>query len=124
MGIFADFRAGDGFIIAITKDGRIYKWKPGDTDATSMITGLPENAEIQDFSVGHEHVVVLLKTGQVFTMGSNKCGQAGPVNSEYVAQFIPIEQGCFDEEKVVAIATGSKSSFALTHDGYVSMASY
>ena len=73
---------------------------------------------IDDVCVGSGHVLVLLKTSEVYSWGQNIYGEVGCGVSDAMVTF-PTELDIFKSINVKSIHCSFEQSFAVTTDGYV-----
>lgn len=121
---FISISAGNSFAIALAKDGSVWSW--GENAAGQLADNTRTNRsapqKIKELSgvvkivCGEFHAIALKKDGTVWTWGNNDLGQLGNSGIERNAKLPRMVKGLKD---IVAIAGGSKHSFALTKDGTV-----
>jgi alpha-tubulin suppressor-like RCC1 family protein len=115
--------AGGWLAAALSEDGALYLWgasTPGRDGQLDMLRGLEpdelalvvlpnaEDQDILDFSVGENHIVVVIRGGHVFVAGENKDGQLGSSTSNaFCPDWVRIQQ--FDRAR--AVMCGPKCSF-------------
>ena len=103
---------GDGFTVTLKADGTI--WTFGNTVGKNEPEKIETAEEIIDISVGKGHTLLLGKSGEVYSFGTNGNGQLGTGNlSTYK---VPIKLGIKDIEKVEAIWN---TSYGITKTGEV-----
>jgi alpha-tubulin suppressor-like RCC1 family protein len=121
----------DDYGIALTTNGRIYVW--GQNNWGELGVGTCERADhpreqwwkegedvkslrkIKKISNGKEHGMALTKSGDVYTWGSNQCGQLG----RYMSSISRLSPGKMGLSGIKKIASGYYHSMALTHTGQV-----
>ena len=121
---FIFISAGDSFAIALAKDGSVWSWgenaygQLGDNTRTNRSTPqkIKELSGIVKIACGEFHAIALKKDGTVWTWGNNDLGQLGNGSVDRNTKLPRMVKGLKD---IVAIAGGSKQSFALTKDGTV-----
>lgn len=115
---------GKGFTVALSSDGTAWSWGKnnvgqlgaGISSNTAQTTPVQVSTE-QTFSAvaaGESHVVALATDGSVWTWGENGVGQLGIESN--VDQTAPVKVKNLDNVKVIAVAAGSNTSYALTED--------
>lgn len=118
--IHLDFQSGISFAVALTKDGKLYEWI-GEWQP-ELRNEFGENTEITKIAAGVYHVMALTACGKVFCWGSNITGQVGIGSTMEIQQnprkIIPATDIDIDQ-KIVSIACGTSSSFAIGQDGDV-----
>lgn len=103
---------GDGFTVTLKADGTV--WTFGNTVGKNEPEKIETAEEIIDISVGKGHTLLLGKSGEVYSFGTNGNGQLGTGNlSTYK---VPIKLGIKDIEKVEAIGN---TSYGITKTGEV-----
>lgn len=117
---FVDFQCGNNFVMALTEDGRVFEWvgkgKP------KLQEGFPNNTKITQIAAGLWHRMALTSCGKVYCWGTNKHGQVG--NGTFEEQIGPKNiilpyVGIESQQKIVTIACGRCSSFAVGENGNV-----
>jgi hypothetical protein len=126
------FACQNGNTMALTKDGNLSVW--GDNQAGQL--GLGFNAiypvvlprlqmwwvgtkphylkDVIQIKIGHKHTVILNKLGEVYTCGSNECGQLG---KDFVRDvYYPVK---ISLPPIKKIACGKYHSMALSYEGEV-----
>ena len=110
--VAAKVENGDGFTVTLKADGTI--WTFGNTVGKNEPEKIETAEEIIDISVGKGHTLLLGKSGEVYSFGTNGNGQLGTGNlSTYK---VPIKLGIKDIEKVEAIGN---TSYGITKTGEV-----
>mmetsp|Transcript_1884 Transcript_1884/g.2631 ORF Transcript_1884/g.2631 Transcript_1884/m.2631 type:complete len:617 (+) Transcript_1884:521-2371(+) len=118
--------------LAITTTGKVYGW--GRNESQQLTQDLPVNVgtptlldipssssnnKIIDGAVGKSHTLLLDDQGQVWSVGSNKCGQCGIKSSiDLVSNFrkaVVLGKNVF----VVQVSCGEQFSVALSSDGHL-----
>lgn len=139
---FVQVVAGDGFTFALTATGAIYGCGQFKDDVSSMsgftpgtklqrtlapvLTPDSAGQRVKVLAAGAKHCLALTQEGAVLSWGIGSQGQLGRVgqfNAEdpksaeelFVPQRVPLDK----RSAVKAVATGSYSSFAITHTGSV-----
>jgi alpha-tubulin suppressor-like RCC1 family protein len=133
--VIVNVEMGNGASYAIDADGRVWGWgqntsgqlglgaHPG--DATDPVDGplLPTLIDafagkaVVDLATGTSFAVVLTADGDVFAMGSNVQGQAGPNGGDERRVPLPVEVPIPGD--VVAVGASNNTAFAVTTDGEV-----
>ncbi len=103
---------GDKFTIALRSDGTVWGFGSINGESNPEKYELPE--DIVDITAGRNHVILLGKSGGVYTFGTNANGQLGTGNvSTYKT---PTKLNIADIKKVSAV---ENTSFAITSEGKV-----
>ena len=122
--------AGEGFTVALDKDGKVYTWgkndlgQLGDQGKENRIVpteitfdfGNPSNY-ITRIETGNGHTVAVDNTGKVWTWGRNDLGQLG--NGTRNNSNKPVQVNLPDSTKAVEIGVGETTSYALDKDGHI-----
>ena len=110
--------------MALSKDGRVYEWT--ENFLPELQTGFPEKAGITQIAAGLGHSMALTSCGKVYCWGANEDGQLGMGN--FTEQLKPRKvipaPGVEIDKKIISIACGRSSSFAVSEDGDVRYCSY
>ena len=122
--------AGEGFTVALDKDGKVYTWgkndlgQLGDQGKENRIVpteitfdfGNPSNY-ITRIETGNGHTIAVDNTGKVWTWGRNDLGQLG--NGTRNNSNKPVQVNLPDSTKAVEIGVGETTSYALDKDGHI-----
>lgn len=103
---------GSGFTIALRSNGTI--WGFGNINGQNAPTLISAKEEIIDISAGYSHVMLLGKSGKVYTLGGNANGQLGTGNSSNYTGLV--ELGLTNIVKVMGV---QNTSFAEDKDGKI-----
>lgn len=81
--------------------------------------GRPRKAEVSKIACGHNHTLILMKSGRVFACGSNTWGELGIGTT--VSPMQPTRVRYFEERGVTLkdVAAGNSFSLFLSHEGKV-----
>jgi hypothetical protein len=126
-----DVNYGRRNYIARTEDGRVFCWGNnyygqmgnGKHDEDFIHYNKPElNELLSDLNInfikcGHNHLLALTRTGELYAWGYSKYGQNGK-NFDF-SQLIPIKIKGFEGETIIDISCGHDYSMALTSTGRV-----
>lgn len=122
---FITISAGSRFAFGITEEGDLYA--SGANESGQL--GFPSNSvnkftkvtclkhKVKQVACGWNHSILLTEDGQVFVSGDGKKGQLG-LNSEKLSSNLFIKLDSI-KEKVVQVACGIWSSFAVLNSGRV-----
>ena len=110
----------------MTMDGHVYQWGDLEVNDTSMsrepepLSGAIENQQIVQIACGDEHTLALTEQGQVYSWGLNRYGQLGVGNLS--SELGPVKVMGLNgfPNKIVFVASGAWTSFALDVNGSVS----
>lgn len=112
-GVVAIAAAGGHYHLALTQDGTVLAWGSSAEDLTpSPITELPRG--VVAIATGGSHSLALVADGSLLAWGNNTTGQLGDRTT--VKRDRPVRVAGLDA-KVVAIAAGPSSSFAVNTEG-------
>lgn len=94
------------------------------TDRTTPIavdvSGVLSGKDIVDISVGYDHSLAVSSDGQVFAWGDNYYGQLGDGTTTASNSPVAVDMsGVLSGKTVVAVASGTSFSTALTSDGQI-----
>ena len=115
--------AGDGFSLATSRDGEVYAWGKGAygvlgvdderDQASPVLSGLEPSFRARKVACGRWHVLVLSRSGKVYSFGRNHLGQLG-LGFKSSAEAKP-SLVSFDDDfiKVVDISAGGAHSVAI-----------
>jgi len=129
---------GESFIIALTEKGHVVSWgkdqKNGclglgfDGQGQGIVNkDLPQELEglsnVTDIQMGHEHVVALTSSGEVYCWGNGSKGQLGNGTKDQSgmlsSEFKPVKVEGLASEHIAQIAVVKNSNFALSTSGIV-----
>lgn len=115
--------AAGGYLLAALTEGRdLYCWggHPGKSpfihiDPAGPIPVSIDGKDILDVAIGDAHMLVLTAEHEVYVTGGNSSGQLGlgPSSAEQVEGWTKVEIGQAGRSKVVGVAAGPRTSFAL-----------
>lgn len=119
-----DVCLGDGFILLVTKEGKIISWGKNDMGQLGnscreyrkfpkLNTNISEG--ILQVSAGSSHVLALTKSGNVLSWGANRFGQLG--DGQLTSSHTPILIPQLKHRPVISICCGDSHSLALTVGG-------
>ncbi|KAG9256638.1 regulator of chromosome condensation 1/beta-lactamase-inhibitor protein II [Emericellopsis atlantica] len=125
--------AGGYTVMALTQSGGLYAWgaqAPGSHRQQlpiAALNGVPNYVEvdgdvdIQDIAVGECHAITLSTEGEVFVLGGNRNGQLGlgQAATDHVSSWTKLDIPLRENERVVGVFAGARSSFLLTEEGTI-----
>ena len=123
--------SGDGFTVALDKDGKVYTWGRNEAgqlgdggNETRIIPNEitfdfadPTSMYITRIESGNAHTVALDNTGRVWAWGYNNYGQVG-IGSR-TNKNAPVRLTLPDDVVAVDIAVGETTSYALDSEGHI-----
>ena len=109
------------------KDGNVYAWvELESTSATQMILLCERtppsqfgNKKVTQVACGYVHTLALTEEGHVYGCGNNSRGQLGTGNRSASIFFVKISEFNGFDCKVVSVACGTVTSYALDTEGNV-----
>lgn len=119
--------AGQGHVLAIGSDGRVYAWgrntygQLGDDTTTGRatpapVTGFPSGVTLTAVSAGANHSMALGSDGRVYTWGDNRYKQSGD-RTYGRGRLTPVPADLPRVGRMTAISAGSHTSFAVSVTG-------
>jgi len=122
LGVVRQIACAGGHTLALCQDGRVYSWGAGgagqlghglakDSAVPKEVIGLPASPAIK-ICAGHEHSMVLLEDGTLWSCGSNTYGQLG-VGSHTRQSCTAVPVPGFDSVTVHQLCAGSGFGVAL-----------
>ena len=110
---------------ALGSDGRIYQWGQMCVDNQwkpfnpGFVTGSLENPRVTQIACGQLHTLALTEDGKVYSWGNDIHGQLGVGGNSTEADPVKLSGSNGFKRKVVSIACGGLTSYALDIDGNV-----
>ena len=123
---------GNQFVIVQDANGKLWGWgdntngvlgtayspQTGTTITSPIQLDLPANVTSVSISAGHDHVLMLASDGCVYAWGNNEYGQLG-INNGGAMITSPTLVSALQNKDIVAVATGTRFSLALSRSGQV-----
>lgn len=113
------FSFGERFGLLVDTAGCLFKVSPdrNDDDSPFLVSPIEKPADLQIASVscGNEHAVILMKNGDVYTMGGGSRGQLGLGSTSSEDRLCLVEN--LQPLKIVKVAAGGWHSLALAETG-------
>lgn len=123
---------GNQFVIVQDANGKLWGWgdntngvlgtayspQTGTTITSPIQLDLPSNVTSVCVSAGHDHVLMLASDGCVYAWGNNEYGQLG-INNGGAMITSPTLVSALQNKDIVAVATGTRFSLALSRGGQV-----
>jgi len=113
--------AGGYVLGALTQGGDLYVWgqRGGSRAFIEDISDEPKpidlDADVKDFALGYQHIILVTTDGHIFVRGSNKSGQLGLGKEvEWKDGWTNVNIPLKDGEVVAGVDAGNKTSFILT----------
>ena len=127
--IFQEVQSGVQHIVVLTTDGRVFQWgeicsgeeRQSSVFVPGFLTGNDmEKERIIQITCGEYHALALTSEGQVYSWGNNEVGQLG-IGCD-VAERGPTKVSGLNgfDSKIMQIACGGWTCFALDTEGNVS----
>ena len=117
--MLSDIQCGNNFVMVLTKDGKVYEWVNANRPKQHKDFG--ESGKIIQMAAGTGHSAAVTSIGEVFCWGTSHVGQVG--NNSFEMQREPVKvfpvAGMTDDTKIVAVACGMSSTFAVAEGGNV-----
>ena len=110
---------------ALSSDGRVYQW--GQMCSNNLwkainpgyVTGSLENQRVVQVACGQLHTLALTEEGDVYSWGNNNYGQLGTGGDSAETDPVKVSGSNGFGSKVVSVACGGWTSYALDVDGNV-----
>lgn len=103
---------GDGYTVTLRADGTVYSF--GNINGKNNPEKIEVPEEIIDISSGKNHIILLGKSGEVYTIGGNTSGQLGTGNtitSKIVTKL--------NIDNIAKVSASQNTSYAITNMGQV-----
>ena len=113
-------------VVLLTIDGHVYQWgdlKVNDTPMSrepELLSGAIDNQQVVQIACGDKHTLALTDEGQVYAWERNRYGQLGVGNLSSEASPVKVMGLNGFPNKIVFVASGAWTSFALDVNGSVS----
>ncbi|KAI0112056.1 regulator of chromosome condensation 1/beta-lactamase-inhibitor protein II [Nemania sp. FL0031] len=115
--------AGGYTLLALTEGHDLYAWggHPARQPILEWLSSSPspvdvDESDILDCSMGETHIIVLNMAGDVYVIGENTNGQLGlPLERATKWTMVPL---CPEEEAIVGVKAGQRSSFIITKNAH------
>lgn len=125
--ITADVSVGNGFMVALDDQGRVYAWGDNSVgilgvDTSTSYSSTPVQISVtgvkfKAVSAGFDHALAISSDGKVYAWGNNDNGQLG--NENYRNHSTPTLVTGLESKNIVAVSAGKRFSLALSEDGKV-----
>lgn len=123
--------AGGYTLAALNSSGDLYCWGSppkhfqilGELTGTPSLVDIDGGKELVDVAVGHTHMIVLTKDGEIYGIGAGRNGQLG-LGEEHAqggkpcTSWTKVDLAVSDGYRIVGIAAGPLSSFIMAKRQY------